>query len=88
MQEITLEGDFYYFSCPHCADSIVVEKKELNCKIFRHGVYKSSFKQIDPHLQKIYCDKLVEEDKIFGCSKPFEIVRRDVKLYVVKCDYK
>ena len=88
MNKLNLVEDFFFFNCPNCNEEIIVNKNELNCKIFRHAIFKDSYKQIDPHLQKIYCDKLVEEDKIFGCSKPFEIVRRDVKLYVVKCDYK
>ena len=66
-------------NCPHCNISIVIE--ELNCKIFRCGVYKESFKQVDPHLSKVECDKL--GDTIYGCGKPFQIKNDEV----VKCDY-
>ncbi len=31
--------------CPHCMEYI--EILELNCKIFRHGVFKDSGKQIN-----------------------------------------
>jgi len=88
MQEVVLNEDFYYFNCPHCSRDVVVLKTELNCQIFRCGIYKHNYQQVDPHLQKIYCDKLVAEDKVFGCCKPFEIIRSRDKYYVVKCDYK
>ena len=41
--EVKLEGDFYFFQCPNCNGDIIVEKNELNCKIFRHGIYKKNF---------------------------------------------
>ena len=50
--------------CPNCYEYIVVKKSELNCKIFRHGVFKDTYTQIDPHLPKLQCDKLVSENKI------------------------
>ena len=88
MQEINLIEDFYHFNCPHCNKDIVVHKKELNCQIFRCGIYKNSFQQINPHLPKQDCDKLVLENKIYGCAKPFEILKINTKLLVTKCDYK
>ena len=50
--------DYIIIKCPHCDSLIYIKKKELNCKIFRHGVYKQSLKQIDPHMKKIECDNL------------------------------
>jgi hypothetical protein len=58
--------------CPHCQQYIVI--LELNCKIFRHGTYKTTGEQIPPHSPKDICDKLVETDQIYGCGKPFRIV--------------
>ena len=46
--------------CPHCGLYIQILEKEFNCKIFRHGIYKKTFRQIDPHLPKILCDALKE----------------------------
>ena len=66
-------------NCPHCDMSIVIEK--LNCGIFRCGIYKDTFKQVDPHLSKEECDKL--GDTIYGCGKPFQS-RNNV---ISKCDY-
>lgn len=74
-----------YISCPHC--SIMIEVLELNCKIFRCGIYKSTGEQINPHLSKIECDNLVKNDEIYGCGKPFQIVDNTPPFIVKKCDY-
>jgi hypothetical protein len=66
--------------CPHCGGEIQII--ELNCKIFRHAVYKDG-KQLDPHASKELCDLVVKENLVYGCAKPFQIV--DGK--AVKCDY-
>jgi hypothetical protein len=58
--------------CPHCFELIEIEA--LNCCIFRHGIYKNNFNQIDPHLNKIECDELFNSNKIYGCGKPFQII--------------
>lgn len=57
--------------CPHCGEFIIIE--QVNCAIFRHGIYKDNYLQINPHLSKNECDKLKEEDLIYGCGKPFKI---------------
>ncbi len=61
----------YIINCPHCNMYIIIE--QLNCGIFRCGIYKDTYKQIDPHLPKVFCDKLVLDNKIYGCGKPFQI---------------
>jgi hypothetical protein len=86
--EVILNGDFYVFNCPHCKDEIIVAKNELNCKIFRHAVFKHNYEQVNPHLPFIECQKLIAEDKVYGCCKPFEIINKNDKLFVVICDYK
>ena len=76
------------FTCPHCNEIIIVNKKDLNCRIFRHGVYKNNHKQINPHLKKEICDFLVKNKLIYGCGKPFQIVYDNENNYnVVICDY-
>lgn len=89
MSKLKLENDFYIFSCPHCSNDIIVHKTELNCRIFRHGIYKDSYKQLDPHASKLLCDELVISNQIIGCAKPFEVIN-DSKgdLIAVICDYK
>ena len=73
--------------CPHCDLLIFVYFKELNCRIFRHGIYKTTLKQIDPHLPKIDCDRLKTNDEIIGCGKPFVIVNIRNTPIAVSCDY-
>lgn len=78
-----------YFTCPHCSQYVEVKKKELNCRIFRHGCFKDSFVQIPPHLCKTECDRLANEQLIYGCGKPFEVVGdTDETMEAVICDYK
>lgn len=67
--------------CPNCNQYIIIE--QLNCCIFRCGVFKSNYEQINPHLGKKECDQLARERLIYGCGYPFKIV--DSK--AVKCDY-
>lgn len=86
---VTLDSDtgFYIYQCPHCGDYIETEKGQLNCKIFRHGVYKSNGKQVPPHSKKSLCDQLFNECLIYGCGKPYQIYKADDAWYVRKCDY-
>ena len=69
-------------NCPHCKQLIIIE--QLNCRIFRCGIYKSSGEQINPHLNKIICDELSSNNLIYGCGKPFKI---DDNLKILVCDY-
>ena len=64
-------NDAFLFECPHCSDLIQVQKDQVNCRIFRHAVYKSSFEQINPHTNKQECDRLLQGDFVYGCAKPF-----------------
>tara|TARA_Y100000389_G_C17384562_1_gene476280 strand:+ start:961 stop:1242 length:282 start_codon:yes stop_codon:yes gene_type:complete len=79
----------YTFECPYCNEMIQVSKDHTNCLIFRHGVLKENFTQIDPHLPKTECDRLVELNLIYGCGKPFKLVRNSENIIdrVEVCDY-
>lgn len=72
-------------TCPHC--QLLVMILELNCQIFRHGVFISNNEQIDPHTSKIVCDDLVEKKLIYGCSKPFRIDKVGDEYIASICDY-
>ncbi len=74
-------------NCPHCNNLIYIDKREFKCKIFRHGIYKSNYKQIDPHLNKKECDRLFNEKLIFGCGKPFKLIIDQDEYKLEKCDY-
>jgi hypothetical protein len=69
-------------TCPHCNIPIIID--ELNCKIFRHGVFKNTNQQINPHASKIECDDYITNDLIYGCGKPFKIIDNN---NVEICDY-
>lgn len=71
-----------WIKCPHC--NISIEIQELNCRIFRCGIFKHNLEQIPPHSPKEFCDKIVEEDEIYGCGKPFKI---NDKFKIEICDY-
>ena len=81
-------SDFYVFICPNCNGEIIVLKKKLNCRIFRHAIYKNNYQQVNPHATFEQCKHLIENNLIFGCGKPFEVVEQNNSLVAVVCDYK
>lgn len=85
-----MDEDFIFVECPHCNDEIIIKKTELNCCIFRHGIYKTTWKQINPHMKKTTCDELLRKKLIYGCGKPFKIIKlieNDDKYKAIICDY-
>ena len=73
--------DYLVIECPHCHDSIIIYKNEINCRIFRHAVFKNG-EQINPHASKEECERLV--GSIYGCGKPFQLNEKDEPEI---CDY-
>ena len=71
--------------CPHCNDPISIEK--INCAIFRHGIIKNTLKQINSHASKIECDTLINNNLIYGCGKPFKIIKKEDSYETIICDY-
>jgi hypothetical protein len=71
--------------CPHCKESIIIE--EINCAIFRHAVLKINNQQINPHSSKDICDDLIDKKLIYGCGKPFQLIKKDNKYEAIICDY-
>ena len=72
--------------CPHCDDFISI--LELNCQIFRHAVLISNGEQINPHASKKECDSLIERRLVYGCAKPFRIVKMNNGAFVTEpCNY-
>lgn len=74
-----------FVKCPHC--DMYVEVIALNCKIFRCGIYKSTMKQVDPHMRKEECDRISSEDLIYGCGKPFRVDIINGQYLSRVCDY-
>jgi len=77
----------FYIECPYCKGIVEIHEKEINCAIFRHGIYKISGAQMNPHSSKEECDKAFDEDRIIGCGKPFRIIVNDKKFIAEICDY-
>jgi len=71
--------------CPHCQQWI--EIVELNCRIFRCGIFISNGQQIPPHASKEDCDRWAQGE-IYGCGKPFRVDPcADGSYCAMVCDY-
>lgn len=68
---IVKDIDKYHFQCPHCGEYVQVLVGEIRCTIFRHGVFKHSGEQMNPHTPKYQCDLAYEQGAIYGCGRPF-----------------
>jgi len=65
---------------PHCDEHILIEK--INCAIFRHAVIKTNGNQLNPHSNKTICDNLILNNAIYGCGKPFKVIKNPE--YIIK----
>lgn len=77
---------FHELICPHCHGTVIVNANELNCRIFRHGVFHNG-EPIPPHAPQSECERLVAENRMYGCGKPFRVVQQDGKETAIACDY-
>lgn len=68
-----MDDNFVNIECPHCGQYIIVQKNEINCKIFRCGIFKQTGQQINPHETKDKCDMYYSNNLIYGCGKPFKL---------------
>lgn len=77
----------FEIKCPYCNEYIIIE--QVNCAIFRHGIYKSNYIQINPHALKNECEELINNNLIYGCGKPFRIeYNTDTKKWIaIECEY-
>lgn len=75
-----------FVDCPHCGVSVWVT--QLNCKIFRCGAYKDTLRPINPHMPKHACERLVNQDMIYGCGKPFKVIKNQEEIFIaIECAY-
>lgn len=81
------EDSMYVFECPHCNLLVQVKEKDLRCKIFRHAVYKANNKPIKPHAPQAECERLLAQDLVYGCAKPFRLVTTGKVLRAEICGY-
>lgn len=82
-----MEDQYYYIKCPNCLEDIIIYKNEVNCGVFRHGVYKNNLQPIPPHSNKQDCESMLKNEEIYGCGKPFRVVKNNEELDVFTCDY-
>jgi len=80
-------ADLHVLTCPHCQGTIIVHPGELNCRIFRHGVYRINGQPMSPHAPRAECERLVEQNLILGCGKPFRVEQREGVETAIECDY-
>jgi hypothetical protein len=65
-----------YIECPHCQYIILIE--DINCRIFRHAVYKDTFEPVNPHASEEECKRLLSSDAVIGCCKPFKLNEQNI----------
>lgn len=68
---VTFENDIYTFACPHCELLVQVQRNEINCRIFRHGVFISNQIPIPPHATQAQCHAFAVSPDVVGCCRPF-----------------
>lgn len=78
-----MQKDFV-FICLHCGEPFVIRDSEFNCRILRHGVYRDTMQPMNPHAPKEECERLIHEEKIYGCGKPLRITAANV---LEMCNY-
>lgn len=82
-----LDSSLLIVTCPWCSSDIEIEQKQLNCCIFRHGIFKHNYQQIPPHASKQLCDHWELKKLIYGCGKPFKVIIDTGAYTAIKCDY-
>lgn len=75
----------FLITCPHCSEP--VEILQINCRIFRHAVYKETMRQLSPHASREKCERLLEQKMVYGCAKPFILQEINGEMIAEKCDY-
>jgi hypothetical protein len=75
----------FIITCLHCSEYIIIKK--INCGIFRHGVLISNGRQINPYSDKKTCDNYIKKNKIFGCGKPYQVIKEGDEYKVNVCEY-
>ncbi len=76
-----------YLDCPHCGHLFMTTENTLACAIYRHAVLKSNMEQINPHSSEEECKNFIDNDLIYGCGKPFRVIKKDNNYEAIICDY-
>lgn len=60
----------YRALCPHCATLFEVTPADMNCRIFRHAVFRHSGHFVPPHASRAQCRAWVKHHQVWGCGGP------------------
>jgi hypothetical protein len=84
MQDFSQEE--FLVICPQCDAPVWISS--IQCQIFRHAAYKINGEQLPPHTAQKTCEDLANAQLIYGCGKPFRIVKNENNENVaVVCGY-
>ena len=74
-------------TCPHCKHLVFIS--EIACAIFRHAAFKNTMQQVPPHASKHDCDRWIAEELVYGCARPFRLMKEDINsdYKAIICDY-
>jgi len=77
------------YECPYndCKMKFIIDKKDINCGIFRCGYFRNNHKQLPPHTKKEVIDKLRNNNLIYGCGCPFMIKKENNIYKLIQCEY-
>ncbi len=76
-------NELFIVKCPYDECGVFIEILAINCAIFRCGIYKNTYQQLNPHLPENECKLLKSQDLILGCGQPFKLINK----IATKCDY-
>ena len=74
------DTDIFYFECPHCHSLCEVPRNEIRCTIFRHANFKKDLSFVPPHASKEECQRWLDNDLVYGCTKPFKFDGKKVEI--------
>jgi hypothetical protein len=60
-----------FVRCPYC--HIDIEILEVNCGIFRCGIFKDTGEQLPSHLSEEGCE--LAKPFVWGCTRPFMLMQ-------------
>jgi hypothetical protein len=72
--------------CPHCRGLVHIKGERTQEGVQYHGVVKATGEMLRAGVSEKWVEYMREEDKLFGCGKPFILVRKSsVQYEAVPC---
>jgi len=63
--------DDFNIVCPYCDGAVQIKRKDLNCRVFRHGVHTITNIGINPHMTESAVELMIQNNLLRGCGKQF-----------------